>query len=155
MIPFNEDFEDLLLAMADADVEFLVVGGWAMALHGHGRSTDDIDVWVRANPNNADRVYRALLQFGAPVQSHGVTPEVFAQPHYGYRMGIKPRLIEVLTSVTGIDFEEAWQDRRHFTLKGRTIYFIGRSALLANKRAAGRPKDLADVAWLEQNTDEE
>lgn len=152
MISFNEDFEDLLLAMADEEVEFLVVGGWAMALHGHGRSTDDFDIWVRAAPGNADRVYRALLEFGAPVQSHGVTPEVFAQPRYGFRMGIKPRLIEVLTSVTGINFEEAWQGRRHFTLKGRTIYFIGRNALLANKRAAGRPKDLADVAWLEQNT---
>lgn len=146
-----DDFRDLLTVFADEGVAFVVVGGWAMALHGHGRGTDDLDVLVRSSPDNAENVYRALVRFGAPVAAHGVTEELFAQAGYGYRMGVKPHLIEVLTKVAGIDFDQAIDGAGTFHLAGRTIPFIGRSALLKNKRAAGRPKDLADVDWLERH----
>src|SRR5688572_12416359 len=122
-----------------------------MALHGHGRGTDDLDVLVCPSVDNASRVFRALLAFGAPVAAHGVSEGLFARAGYGYRMGVKPHLIEILTQVDGIDFAEAVHEAKSFVLDGRTIPFIGRKALLKNKRAAARPKDLADVAWLERH----
>ena len=154
-IGLNKDFQDLLAALVDAKAEFVLIGGWAMALHGHGRGTDDMDVLVRPSAENAQRVFTALLEFGAPVSAHGVTAELFAGARYGYRMGQKPNLIELLTSVNGITFDEARAGARFFELDGRQIPFIGRAALLQNKRAAGRPKDLADVAWLEAHPEEE
>ncbi len=149
----NQDYRDLLIAFADHGVEFLLVGGWALALHGHGRGTDDMDVLVRATPANAARVYRALAAFGTPIEAHGVTEGLFAHEEYGYRFGIKPNLIEVLTTIDGVDFDEAWANHRELSLEGRTIPFMGRAALIKNKRAAGRPKDLADVAWLEEHSE--
>jgi hypothetical protein len=108
-----------------------------------------MDVFVRPTPDNAQRVYAALAAFGAPLAAHGVTADLFAQEGYGYRMGIKPNLIEVLTKIGGIDFDEARRDAGTFALEGRQVPFIGRAALLKNKKAAARPQDLADVAWLE------
>ena len=145
------DFQELLTTFADEGVEFVLIGGWAMALHGHGRGTDDMDVLVRATPDNAARVFRALVQFGAPVSAHGVSEGLFAQSGYGYRMGVKPNLIEILTKVDGIDFDEAVADGNRFNLDDREIPYIGRAALLKNKQAAGRPKDLADVDWLRRH----
>lgn len=153
-ITLVDDFRDLLIAFADANVEFLLVGGWAMALHGYGRGTDDLDVFVRASPENARRVFQALGAFGAPVAAHGVTPELFAHKGYGYRMGVKPHLIEILTTIDGIDFDEATQGAGTFALEGRKIPFIARAPLIKNKKAAARPKDLADVDWLEKHSDE-
>lgn len=153
--PLHEDFRDLLVALADAGADFLLIGGWAMALHGHGRGTDDLDVFIRPSPENAERVFRALCEFGAPVHAHKVTPTLFASEGYGYRMGIKPHLIEILTTIQGVSFDDAWAGHRVFVLEGRQIPYIGRAALLRNKRAAGRPKDLADVAWLEEHDEPE
>lgn len=145
----NPDFRDLLVALADAGAEFVLIGGWALAVHGHARGTDDLDVLVRATPDNAARVLAALQVFGAPIDAHRVTESVFATPGYGYRMGIKPNLIELLTTISGVSFDEAIADHRRVDVDGREVPVMGRAALLLNKRAAGRPKDLADVAWLE------
>jgi hypothetical protein len=144
-----QDYSDLLLELLDAGAEFVVVGGWAVAVHGHGRATDDLDILVRPTPENARRVYDALLQFGAPLAAHGVTSDLFAKDRYGYRIGVKPVLIEILTTVSGIDFDEAKREPIIVEVAGRGVPFIGRRALLANKRAAGRMKDLADVEALE------
>lgn len=150
-LPLVEDFRDLLVAFADGGVEFVLIGGWALALHGYARGTDDMDVFVRASHDNAQRVFKALATFGAPLAAHGVTPSLFEQQGYGYRMGIKPNLIEVLTTIDGVDFDTALDGAKTFVLDGRRIHFIGRAALMQNKRAAGRPKDLADLAWLESH----
>lgn len=147
-----DDFRDLLIAFADEKVEFLVIGGWALAFYGNVRGTDDLDVFVRPTSDNAKRVFRALSLFGAPVSAHGISEDLFAHKGYGYRMGVKPNLIEVLTSIDGVDFEEGLQGAGTFLLAGREIHCIGRQALLKNKKAAGRPKDLADVDWLEKHT---
>lgn len=152
---FNADYRDLLIALADARADFLLIGGWALALYGYGRSTDDMDVFVRATPNNAERVFEALAAFGAPVEAHGVSAKLFASKGHGYRMGIRPNLIEVLTTISGVEFDEAWPGRKTFKLDGRVIPYIGRDALLTNKRAAGRPKDLADIDWLIANPPED
>ncbi len=152
---FVDDFRDLLTTFADEGVDFVLIGGWAMALHGHGRGTDDLDVLVRPTAANAKLVFLALVRFGAPVSAHGVNEGLFAQRGYGYRMGVKPHLIEVLTKVDGIEFDEAVAEGKQFDLDGRKIPYIGREALLKNKRAAGRPKDLADVDWLERHSEDE
>ena len=123
-----------------------------MAVHGRARATDDLDVLVRADSENAQRVFRALAAFGAPLQAHEATPELFADDRYGYRFGLKPYCIEVLTSISGVTFAEATKAARVFLVEGRAVKVIGRDALVANKRAAGRPKDLDDVAWLEEHT---
>ena len=150
-IGLNADFRDLLLALADRDAEFVVIGGWALALHGYGRGTDDMDIFVRSTPENAKRVFEALLEFGAPVVAHGVSAELFAEPGFGYRIGIRPNLIELLTTIAGVSFDEASEGRQFFELEGRQIPYIGRKMLLRNKLAAGRAKDLADVEWLNQH----
>lgn len=151
-LALHEDFRDLLICLLDADADFLLIGGWALALHGHARGTDDIDVLVRATPENAERVYQALVAFGAPVAAHGVTAGLFAHSDYGYRIGVKPFLIELLTKIDGMDFDEAIEGAESFRVDDAHVArFMGRNSLLKNKRASGRPKDLADVAWLESH----
>ncbi len=150
-IELNPDFRDVLVALADARADFLLIGGWALAAHGHVRGTDDLDIFVRATAENAARVMIALEEFGAPLNTHGVTAQLFATPGQGYRMGIKPNLIELLTTIDGVGFDDAWLGHVEVHIDGRVIPTIGRDALLQNKRAAGRPKDLADVAWLIQH----
>jgi hypothetical protein len=145
----NEDFRDVLAALTDAGVEFLVVGAFALALHGAPRASGDIDLLARPTPDNARRVHAALRSFGAPLDAHGIRPDDFARAGTVYQIGIPPRRIDVLTQISGVDFEEAWASRVATTIDGRTVFFIGRDAYLKNKRAAGRPKDLADAARLE------
>lgn len=147
------DYRDLLVALAGAGADFVIVGGYAVAAYGHVRGTDDLDVFIRPTPENAARVFRALVAFGAPVAAHHVTEELFARPGYGYRVGVKPSLIEILTEIDGVDFDEAVRDHRVVLVEGRQVRIIGRQALLENKRTAARAKDLADVAWLEANPD--
>lgn len=144
-----EDFRDLLVALADAGAEFVLLGGWAMAVHGRPRATEDLDVLVRANPTNSNRIFDALVAYGAPVGAHGVNATTFESEGPAYRLGVKPLCIEVLTKVSGIAFDDARQDALHTQVDGRDILVIGREALLRNKRAAGRHKDLDDVEWLE------
>ncbi len=143
------DYIDLLREFVEGKVEFLLIGGWAVALHGHGRATEDMDILVRATPENASRVFAALERFGAPLAAHGVTEGLFSKDGYGYRMGRKPVLIEVLTAVSGVTFDEAAAEILTVAVDGIQVPVIGRKALIANKRASGRAKDLADVEVLE------
>jgi len=136
----SQDFADLLAELCIAKAEFLLVGGWAVILHGHVRATDDMDIFVRPTKENSHRVYAALESFGAPLVAHQVTPQHFANGGDAYRFGIAPFKIEVLTQISGVSFD----------LGGRTIPYIGRNALIRNKKAAGRYKDLADVEELER-----
>lgn len=147
-----DDFRDLLIELADAQAEFVLIGGWAMAAHGRTRATEDLDVFIRSTPENAQRVFEALANFGAPVAQHGVTPQVLAAEGYGYRFGVKPFLVEILTKISGVQFDEAVADAPEIDVGGRTIRVIGRAALLTNKRAAGRPKDIDDIRWLEAHS---
>jgi hypothetical protein len=144
----NEDFRDLLAALIAAGARFLVVGAHALAVHGVPRATGDLDVWVAADPENAARVQAALVAFGAPVGAMGVTADDFTRPDQVVQIGLPPRRIDVLTAITGIGFEEAWPDRVTHDVQGVAVPFIGRAALVTNKRATGRAKDLADLEAL-------
>ena len=147
-----DDFRDLLVELTDAGVEFVLIGGWAMAVHGRPRATDDIDVLVRATTDNAARVHAALAAFGAPLRQHQVSETTFAELGAAYRFGVKPHLAEVLTEISGVTFDEVAKDTLSAAVDGRIIHVIGRDALLRNKRAAARHKDLDDVEWLERFT---
>ena len=142
------DFRDLLLEFVSAGVEFLVIGGHAVAHHGFVRATLDMDVLVRPTVENGARVVAALERFGAPLAAHGVTADDFARPGSVYQIGIPPVRIDILTSIAGVTFDEAWGTRSDGLVEGRTVAYIGREALIRNKRAAGRPKDLCDVDEL-------
>ena len=147
---FHDDFRDLLVLFADAGVEFVIVGAYALALHGAPRASGDIDLFVRAVPDNAERVFAALARFGAPLEAAGISAADFARPALVYQIGLPPRRIDVLTEISGVSFDEAWESRLATDIEGRPIGFIGRAALLRNKRAAGRPQDIADAARLER-----
>ena len=143
----NRDFAEMLKALADEGVEYLVVGAYAVAGHGIPRATGDIDLWVRPTAENAARLWRALERFGAPRSR--VTPETFTQPDVVYQIGLPPNRIDFLTSIDAVQFEDAWGERCVSNVDGLAVPMLSRRHLIANKRAIGRPQDLADVARLE------
>ena len=150
----NEDFRDLLAALVEARVRFLIVGAHALAVHGLPRATGDIDVWIEREPENAARVFTALLRFGAPLGSLGVSEADLMKPDSVIQIGLPPRRIDVLTDITGGDFERAWAGRVTHPFAGLLVPFIGREDLLLNKRATGRLKDRADVEALEGRSED-
>jgi len=147
---FNRDFADLICAMKRAHVDFMIVGAHALAAHGVVRSTGDLDIFVRPTEDNAARVYAALLDFGAPLEAHGVRRADFANPGTVYQLGLPPRRIDVLTLISGVSFDEARIQSKLVEVDGVEFRVPGRAALLANKRASGRPTDLEDVLRLEE-----
>ena len=144
----NPDYRDMLSALSAAGADYLVVGAHAVAAHGFPRATGDLDIWVRPTKENADRVWRALVNFGAPRSQ--LKAEDFCSPDTVYQVGLAPNRIDILTSIDGVHFDEAWPHRKQTNVDELVFFVIGRNQLLANKRATGRPKDLADVAWLEE-----
>jgi predicted nucleotidyltransferase len=146
----NEDFLDLLRALDSAHVEYVVVGAHALAVHGIPRATGDLDIFVRPSRENAIRVHGALLRFGAPLAQHGIGATDFEQPDVVYQLGLPPRRIDLLTSISGVAFEEALRTAMFVEIAGIRVPFLGREAMLTNKRAAGREKDLLDVKLLER-----
>ena len=121
-----------------------------MAVHGVPRATGDLDVWVRPDAANAERVLQALIRFGPPIEAMEVKADDLARPGMIYQIGLPPRRIDVLTEISGVDFDEAWASRLTQPIAGLAVPFLGREALLRNKRASGREKDLGDVALLER-----
>jgi hypothetical protein len=143
----NPHFRDMLSAFNGEGVEYLVVGAYAMAQYGYPRATGDLDFWVHRTPDNAERVLRALAAFGAPegmiAAADLLTPEIVAQ------IGVEPNRIDILTSIDGVEFEDAYPARTETELEGIVVPFVGLQHLLQNKRATGRDRDRADVAKLE------
>ena len=134
----NPDFVDLLRAFIAAEVRFLIVGAYALAIHGRPRATGDLDLWVEATPANAGRVMRALAAFGAPVSD--IAEADFATPGVTYQIGVAPGRIDILTDLTGLTFQEAWPDRVRKPFGELAVDMIGRDAFIRNKRATGRAK---------------
>ena len=142
----NPDFVDLLRAFAAADVRFLVVGAYALALHGRPRATGDLDVWVEATEDNAGRVMSALAAFGAPLRD--VSAADFSREGIVYQIGLPPGRIDIITELTGMAFAEAWPGRQRARFGEVEVDFIGREAFIRNKKATGRARDLADIEGL-------
>lgn len=144
----NPDFRDILSALSDAKADYLLVGAYALALHGLPRATGDLDIWVRPSAENADKVLAALRRFGAPM-------EIFSRDELRregmvFQIGVAPRRVDLLTALSGLDFNEAWAHRVRATVDGVEISVIDKASLIRNKRAAGRQKDLADAEALER-----
>jgi hypothetical protein len=146
----NEDFEDVVAALLVEECDFLIVGAHALAAHGAPRATGDLDVFVRPDAKNAERVHRALIRFGAPLAAHRVAVADLATPGTVYQMGLPPRRIDILTELSGVSFDRAAEHAVRGQLGPHLVLCIGIDALIENKRASGRTKDLADVEVLEE-----
>jgi hypothetical protein len=144
----TNDFRDVLSEFEKAGVRFLVVGAHALAAHGVPRVTGDLDLWVEPTVENAHRVWQALAAFGAPLGSLGLRESDFAAPGQVVQLGLPPLRIDVLTSISGVDFAEAWQERVDGVLFDVPVAFLGRVSFIANKRASARPRDRFDLEAL-------
>ena len=142
----NRDFRDLIAEFNAHNVEFLVVGAHALAAHGHVRATEDLDVWVRPEGENAKRVLDALRAFGAPL--HDLSEKDLTNPGVVFQIGVAPLRIDVLTAIDGVDFAEAWPSRLVAKFADQTIAVLSKEHLIKNKRATGQTQDLADVERL-------
>ena len=131
-------------------MRFLVVGAHAMAAHGVPRATGDLDVWVQPDADNAERVLAGLQDFGAPVETLGLSKADLMEPEMVFQLGVPPQRIDILTSLSGLTFADAWASRTVHRIDELDVPILGRGALLHNKRATGRTKDLADIEILEQ-----
>jgi hypothetical protein len=139
---------ELLRGLNARDVRYLIVGAHALGRYAIPRATGDLDIWIERSRQNAERTYRTLIEFGAPLNDLSV--DDLQRDDLIFAFGRPPLRVDVLTDIDGVVFEEAWKDRAEGMLGGVSVSFIGRAHLIANKRAAGRAKDLADVEALER-----
>lgn len=144
----NEDFEQLLTTLTQHDVQFLLVGGVALGIHGLQRATGDIDIWSKPDATNAQHLHDALREFGMPLAAFDVTPRDFATPGRVVQFGVPPRRVDVITSIEGVEFDEAWDSRADMTVAGCRVPVISLTDLLRNKEAVGRPQDKVDVRTI-------
>jgi hypothetical protein len=142
----NRDFIEMLSALCEAGVEFLVVGAHALAAHGAPRATGDLDIWIRATPENAARVLKALARFGAPLLD--LTVEDLSTAGTVFQVGLPPSRIDILSSISGVTFEDAWPGRLDVRIDALIVPVLGRADFITNKTATGRPKDLSDLTLL-------
>jgi predicted nucleotidyltransferase len=146
LMELDKDFNEFVELFLEHNVRFLIVGGYALAAHGLPRATGDLDAWVWVNPENAQNIMRALNAFG--FQNLSLTESDFSKEDSIIQLGYPPFRIDILTSIDGVAFDQAWEKRIVVELNGMNVPFIGREDLIANKKAAGRPQDLADVSRL-------
>lgn len=145
----QRDFADLCALLNAKNVDFLIVGGYAVAFHGAPRFTGDLDILISPDVEQAERMLSALSQFGFP--AHELAATDLLEQRRILQLGEVPVQIHVMTSITGVNWQDAWASRHQGTYGNVPVFFIGREVLLANKRAAGRTKDLADVEAMERS----
>ena len=143
----DSNYLDMLRCLNKAGVDYIMVGGWAVNLHGYVRATIDLDIWILADQENARKVYAALGEFGAPLGE--VKPEDFAQDGTIFQIGVAPCRIDVINKIDGVSYADASPRAIPKTIEGIPVRIISREDLIANKRASGRTKDLADAEILE------
>ena len=149
----NPDFREMLSCLKDEGVDFIVVGAYALAAHGLTRATGDIDIWLKSSPDNARKVLRALAKFGAPTAD--LSEEDFTIPTTVLQLGVEPGRIDLITGIDGVEFDEAARDRMKVEVDGVEVFVLSKKVLLKNKLAAGRDKDLSDIAWLQKRLTDE
>jgi hypothetical protein len=142
----SSDFKALLKVFNDNQVNYLIVGGYAVMKHSEPRFTKDLDLWIEASEQNAARAFDALREFGAPL--NGLTPDDFAHEGFFYQMGRPPARVDIFMSIEGVSFRDAWANRVVGNFDGTPATFISRPDLIIAKKAAGRPQDLIDVDAL-------
>jgi hypothetical protein len=145
-VKLDKDLREFIELLNSRRVDYIVVGGHAVAFHGHPRFTGDIDFLVRSSPENAERLIGAIKEFG--FSNLRLTPDELTRPNTVVQLGYPPNRIDLLTSISGVEFEEAWSGKAGGYLDGLPVFFLGWDALLENKRVSGRDKDLVDVSKL-------
>jgi hypothetical protein len=148
----NPHYKELLQLLNEFKVEYLIVGGFAVMKYGEPRYTKDLDVWVHNSLQNAQRIVGALKKFGAPLDHDGVSAETFAAKQVVYQIGIAPVRIDILTEITGVEFQNAWSRKVPSTFHGVPVNFISLEDLTANKQALGRASDLDDLKRNKRNS---
>ena len=149
-MPLSKDLREFVALLNANKVEYLVVGAFAVAYYGVPRYTADLDVLLRPSPENAERMLRVLSQFG--FGNLGIASGDFQESDKVIQLGVSPNRIDVLTSITGVRFEEAWSTREQGDLDGTIVNFIGRAALIRNKEQTGRARDLGDAEELRKRS---
>lgn len=142
----NQDFRDILLAFESSEVEYMIVGAYALAAHGIPRATGDLDRWINSTAINAAATLHALKIFGAPTEK--ISESDLASEDLVFQIGLSPRRIDILTSISGVSFQDAWTNRMSIELDDLAVRVIGRETLIQNKKATGRPQDLVEVQNL-------
>lgn len=142
------EWEDLIDSLCSNRVRFLVVGAHALAAHGRPRATLDLDILVEPTPGNARRVTAALADYGFPALARET--KAFATPDRMASLGREPLRVDIMTSISGVSFSQAWKGRKRMKMAGRAVNVLGLRQFLQNKKASGRPKDLLDIALLEE-----
>lgn len=145
----NSDFSDLLKLFNDNNVRYLVIGGYALIQYAEPRFTEDLDLWISTDSENAGAVFNALKEFGAPLS--GLDVADFSEDGFFYQMGVAPVRVDILMGIPGGIFEQAWQDRYEVDFDGLIVPFISKQDLIKVKQASGRPQDLIDIKLLEES----
>lgn len=145
----SPDFKDLLKLFTRHKVRYLIVGGYAVMKYSEPRFTKDLDLLVSTKPENAQAIYLALHEFGAPLK--GLKPEDFMADGHFYQMGQPPMRVDIMMSIPGVDFDKAWPRRETVEINGLTMDFIGKEDLMCAKKASGRPQDLLDLENLKKS----
>jgi len=138
----------MLQLLSSNEVEFLVVGAYAMGVYGLVRATADIDIWIAASTENSEKVYKTLQQFGAPLNE--VDRHTFVRKGVVFQIGVAPRRIDIITQIDGVDFKDAYQKRYETIIEGMIIPFIAKQDLIKNKESTGRDKDKLDAQQLRE-----
>jgi len=144
----NSDFRELLNLFKKHKIRHLIVGGYAVMKYSEPRFTKDIDIWIATDPENANSVYLALKEFGAPLAD--LTADDFTHQDYFYQIGRPPLRVDIMMSIPGVEFEDAWKNRELVELDDLKIPFISRSDLIQAKEASGRPQDKIDIDKLKE-----
>jgi predicted nucleotidyltransferase len=145
-------YKELLQALNEFEVEYLIVGGYAVMKYTEPRYTKDLDIWVHNSVPNSVNLVHALAKFGAPLNHDGVTPETFTKDNIVYQIGVAPVRIDLLTHISGVQFSEAWPNRVESTFFGVPVQVISLDDLIANKKAAGRSSDLEHLEHIQKET---
>ncbi|MCK5305593.1 MAG: hypothetical protein KAJ66_00480 [Candidatus Omnitrophica bacterium] len=147
MIRLPQDFKELLELLNSKKIEYLVIGGYAVAFHGHPRATGDLDIWIAISKDNARKTVEALKEFG--FNTPQLKDDLFLEEGKNIRMGNEPLRIEILTSIDGVEFNECYKNKSTVNIDNTEINFISLADLKKNKKASGRLQDLADIENLE------
>ena len=148
MRQLSSDVREFIDLLNTKNVRYVIVGAWALAFHGRPRYTGDCDVFVAHDPENAAKLMEVIREFG--FGNTGIEQEDFLQEDYVIQLGMAPNRIDLLTGISGVTFEEAWQSRETGDISGVQVFLISRDLLIKNKRAANRDKDRGDVLLLEK-----
>lgn len=145
----NQDYKEMLLTLLEEDVKFLLVGAYALAALGFPRATGDIDIFIQPNKINAEKIYTVLIKFGAPLQN--ITVEDFSIPGTVFQIGVIPRRIDIINSIDGVTFEDAYKNRVTIDIDSMSIPVLSKDYMIKNKNSTGRPKDKIDAETLENS----